>query len=152
MSLKRIKRSDKRGAESVTEEKFTILFKSQFSIGGNELVFHVRTLSLPVVVIVHGNQEANAAASILWDNAFSEQGRIPFQVPDKVVWCKIVDTLNFKWKHECQSNFGLSGTAMMYLAQKLFRQPVSAQSDRLVTWAQFNRETLQNRSFTDRKT
>ena len=37
---------------------------------------------------------------------------------------------------------------MMYLAQKLFRQPVSAQSDRLVTWAQFNRETLQNRSFT----
>jgi len=32
-----------------------------------------QTLSLPVVVIVHGNQEANAAASILWDNAFAEQ-------------------------------------------------------------------------------
>ena len=56
MSLRRIKRSDKRGAESVTEEKFTILFQSQFSVGGNELVFQVRTLSLPVVVIVHGNQ------------------------------------------------------------------------------------------------
>ena len=27
MSLRRIKRSDKRGAESVTEEKFTILFQ-----------------------------------------------------------------------------------------------------------------------------
>ena len=98
MSLKRIKRSDKRGAESVTEEKFTILFKSQFSIGGNELVFQVRTLSLPVVVIVHGNQEANASASILWDNAFAEQGRIPFQIPDKVPWFKIIDTLNHKWK------------------------------------------------------
>ena len=48
-------------------------------MGGNELVFQVRTLSLPVVVIVHGNQEANATASILWDNAFAEQGRIPFQ-------------------------------------------------------------------------
>ncbi len=41
-SLKRIKRSDRRGAESVTEEKFTVLFESQFSVGGNELVFHVK--------------------------------------------------------------------------------------------------------------
>uniref|UniRef100_A0AAR2J324 Signal transducer and activator of transcription n=1 Tax=Pygocentrus nattereri TaxID=42514 RepID=A0AAR2J324_PYGNA len=42
MSLKRIKRSDRRGAESVTEEKFTVLFESQFSVGGNELMFHVK--------------------------------------------------------------------------------------------------------------
>uniref|UniRef100_A0A1A8SIN4 Signal transducer and activator of transcription n=1 Tax=Nothobranchius rachovii TaxID=451742 RepID=A0A1A8SIN4_9TELE len=37
MSLKRIKRSDRRGAESVTEEKFTILFESQFSVGNKVL-------------------------------------------------------------------------------------------------------------------
>lgn len=43
-SLKRIKRSDRRGAESVTEEKFTVLFESQFSVGGNELVFHVKVI------------------------------------------------------------------------------------------------------------
>lgn len=128
-SLKRIKRSDRRGAESVTEEKFTILFESQFSVGGNELVFQVKvklpatsplrgmgkpwascpqvwgwagatgclcrpgvptgdapamphspfrspssrqTLSLPVVVIVHGSQDNNATATVLWDNAFAE--------------------------------------------------------------------------------
>ncbi|KAK7919526.1 hypothetical protein WMY93_010810 [Mugilogobius chulae] len=74
MSLKRIKRSDRRGAESVTEEKFTVLFESQFSVGGNELVFHVKTLSLPVVVIVHGSQDNNATATVLWDNAFAEPG------------------------------------------------------------------------------
>lgn len=45
-SLKRIKRSDRRGAESVTEEKFTILFESQFSVGGNELVFQVKVTLL----------------------------------------------------------------------------------------------------------
>ncbi|XP_027726114.1 signal transducer and activator of transcription 5A-like [Vombatus ursinus] len=72
MSLKRIKRADRRGAESVTEEKFTVLFESQFSIGGNELVFQVKTLSLPVVVIVHGSQDHNATATVLWDNAFAE--------------------------------------------------------------------------------
>ena len=32
MSLRRIKRSDKRGAESVTEEKFTILFQVRMSL------------------------------------------------------------------------------------------------------------------------
>ena len=148
MSLKRIKRSDKRGAESVTEEKFTILFKSQFSIGNNELVFHVRTLSLPVVVIVHGNQEANAAASILWDNAFAETGRIPFQIPDKIPWKNVMETLNYKWRRECQCLFNLSDGACQYLAQKLFRMVLSPNSDRLVTWAMFNRETLPNRSFT----
>ncbi|XP_029401603.1 signal transducer and activator of transcription 5B isoform X2 [Mus pahari] len=77
MSLKRIKRSDRRGAESVTEEKFTILFDSQFSVGGNELVFQVKTLSLPVVVIVHGSQDNNATATVLWDNAFAEPENLP---------------------------------------------------------------------------
>jgi len=72
MSLRRIKRADKRGAECVTEEKFTILFQASFNLG-HDIGVEVRSHSLPVVVIVHGNQEANAAGSILWDNAFSEQ-------------------------------------------------------------------------------
>ncbi|XP_078482928.1 STAT-b protein isoform X2 [Ciona intestinalis] len=148
MSLRRIKRSDKRGAESVTEEKFTILFQSRFSVGGNELVFQVRTLSLPVVVIVHGNQEANAAASILWDNAFAEQGRVPFHIPDKVPWCKLIDTLDYKWKHECHTSRGLTPQAKQYLAHKVFRQNVSSNSDKQISWAQFNREPLPNRNFT----
>ena len=49
-----------------------------------ELNFQVFTLSLPVVVIVHGNQEPQALATITWDNAFAEWGRRPFVVPDKV--------------------------------------------------------------------
>ena len=28
-------------------------------------------MSLPIAVIVHGNQQADAEATILWDNAFS---------------------------------------------------------------------------------
>ena len=31
-----------------------------------------QTLSLPVVVIVHGSQDHNATATVLWDNAFAE--------------------------------------------------------------------------------
>lgn len=84
MQLKKIKRAEKKGTESVMDEKFSLLFQSTFSVGGGELVFHVWTLSLPVVVIVHGNQEPHAWATVTWDNAFSEANRIPFAVPDKV--------------------------------------------------------------------
>ena len=61
MSLRRIKRSERRAADVVTEEKFTVLFDAEFHIGTNELVFDVRTLSQPVVVIVHGNQERSSS-------------------------------------------------------------------------------------------
>lgn len=48
------------------------------------LVCNLQTLSLPVVVIVHGSQDNNATATVLWDNAFAElvswllmEGRFP---------------------------------------------------------------------------
>ncbi|KAK1331180.1 hypothetical protein QTO34_009129 [Cnephaeus nilssonii] len=148
MSLKRIKRSDRRGAESVTEEKFTILFESQFSVGGNELVFQVKTLSLPVVVIVHGSQDNNATATVLWDNAFAESGRVPFAVPDKVLWPQLCEALNMKFKAEVQSNRGLTKENLVFLAQKLFSSSSSHLEDynsMSVSWSQFNRCILQRK-------
>ncbi|KAI4897217.1 hypothetical protein NFI96_015296, partial [Prochilodus magdalenae] len=151
MSLKRIKRSDRRGAESVTEEKFTVLFESQFSVGGNELMFHVKTLSLPVVVIVHGSQDNNATATVLWDNAFSEPGRVPFVVPDKVTWPQLCEALNMKYKSEVQSDRGLSEDNLVFLAQKAFSSSSNNPEDyrnMTMTWSQFNRESLPGRNFT----
>uniref|UniRef100_A0A8C5TRS2 SH2 domain-containing protein n=1 Tax=Malurus cyaneus samueli TaxID=2593467 RepID=A0A8C5TRS2_9PASS len=151
MSLKRIKRSDRRGAESVTEEKFTILFESQFSVGGNELVFQVKTLSLPVVVIVHGSQDNNATATVLWDNAFAEPGRVPFAVPDKVQWPQLCEALNMKFKAEVQSSRGLTKENLVFLAQKLFNSTsnhLEEYSSTTVSWSQFNRENLPGRNYT----
>lgn len=44
MQLKKIKRAEKKGTESVMDEKFSLLFSSQFTVGGGELVFQVRFL------------------------------------------------------------------------------------------------------------
>ncbi|MEJ1285421.1 signal transducer and activator of transcription 5A [Cricetulus griseus] len=151
MSLKRIKRADRRGAESVTEEKFTVLFESQFSVGSNELVFQVKTLSLPVVVIVHGSQDHNATATVLWDNAFAELGRVPFAVPDKVLWPQLCEALNMKFKAEVQSNRGLTKENLVFLAQKLFNSSSSHLEDynsMSVSWSQFNRENLPGWNYT----
>jgi signal transducer and activator of transcription 5B len=42
MSLKKIKRAEKKGTESVMDEKFALLFWSEFSIGNGELNYQVR--------------------------------------------------------------------------------------------------------------
>jgi hypothetical protein len=42
MSLKKIKRAEKKGTESVMDEKFALLFWSEFSIGSGEFSFQVR--------------------------------------------------------------------------------------------------------------
>lgn len=54
-------------------------------------------MSLPVVVIVHGNQEPQSWATITWDNAFAEPNRLPFEVPEFVSWHRMEPTLNQKF-------------------------------------------------------
>lgn len=74
-------------------------------------------MSLPVVVIVHGNQEPQSWATITWDNAFSEISRIPFNVVDRVNWSRMAAALNTKFT--CQTGRGLTNDNLYYLC-KLF--------------------------------
>jgi len=59
MQLQKMKRAEKKGTESVMDEKSALLFQSKFAIGHGDLVFSVWALSLPVAVIVHGVQEVS---------------------------------------------------------------------------------------------
>ncbi|KAL8599781.1 hypothetical protein ACOMHN_040491 [Nucella lapillus] len=145
MQLKKIQRSDKKGSEAVTEEKFCILFQSDFNVGGNDLVFQVWTLSLPVVVTVHGNQECNAMATVLWDNAFSEPGRLPFTVPEQVPWPMLGEQLSRKFKQN--TGRGLNQDSLDYLGSKIFGAQADC-SQTMISWKQFNKDELQDRNFT----
>ncbi|XP_049884106.1 signal transducer and activator of transcription 5B isoform X2 [Pectinophora gossypiella] len=150
MQLRKIKRAEKKGTESVMDEKLTLLFQSEFNVGGGELVFQVWTLSLPVVVIVHGNQEPHGWATVTWDNAFSPQGRVPFQVPDKVTWLQLAETLRIKF---CSQTGGdLTEDNLRFLAEKIFRTslPINAMelNAMTVSWTQFCKDALPERTFT----
>lgn len=131
------------------DEKFSLLFQSQFSVGGGELVFQVWTLSLPVVVIVHGNQEPHAWATVTWDNAFAEPGRVPFVVPDKVPWGQVAEALNMKFRSA--TGRSLTEDNLRFLAEKAFRSGNPSGQDYsslLLSWAQFCKEPLPERNFT----
>merc|ERR1712141_199485 len=149
LQLKKIKRTEKKGTESVMDEKFAVLFWTEFTVG--DLKFQLWTLSLPVVVIVHGNQEPQALATVTWDNAFAEWGRRPFVVPDKVTWGQVSNALNMKWTHACGSK--LTEENLYYLACKAFRNnnlPMNTEEiNKLVlSWPLFCKEALPDRNFT----
>ncbi|XP_043822854.1 signal transducer and activator of transcription 6 isoform X1 [Dromiciops gliroides] len=149
--LKKIKRCERKGTESVTEEKCAVLFSTSFTLGPNNLTFHLQALSLPLVVIVHGNQDNNAKATILWDNAFSEMDRIPFMVAERVPWEKMCETLNLKFMAEVGTSQGLLPEHFLFLAQKIFNDNslnMETFQNRSVSWAQFNKEILLGRGFT----
>ncbi|KAM9672415.1 signal transducer and activator of transcription 6 isoform 2-T2 [Trichechus inunguis] len=149
--LKKIKRCERKGTESVTEEKCAVLFSTSFTLGPNKLPIQLQVLSLPLVVIVHGNQDNNAKATILWDNAFSETERVPFVVAERVPWEKMCETLNLKFMAEVGTNRGLLPEHFLFLAQKIFNDnslSMEAFQHRSVSWSQFNKEILLGRGFT----
>ncbi|XP_067302182.1 signal transducer and activator of transcription 6 [Pseudorasbora parva] len=150
MSIRKIKRADRKGSESVTEEKFALLFTTEITITGCETPFGIQTITLPVVVIVHGSQEINAIATVIWDCAFSEPNRIPFVVPERVPWKQMCEALSSKFMSEVQTPRGLDRYHLHFLAQKIFDQPDISEdlSNMPVSWAQFNKEVLPGRNFT----
>ncbi|XP_064396958.1 signal transducer and activator of transcription 5B-like [Halichondria panicea] len=148
MQLRRIKRnSDKKSNEMVTEEKFTLLFRTQFAVGGGELEINVRTCSLPVVVIVHVTQQPQAEATIFWDDAFAESSREPFQVPVSVSWPQLSEALNCYF--HAQTGRGLTPQNLDYLGRKLLGiSPEEDLSQKIVTRQQVCKDQMRGRSFT----
>lgn len=68
---------------------------------------------------MHGNQDPHAWATVTWDNAFAEPGRVPFNVPDKVPWRNVAEALNMKFS--AATGRGLSEESLTFLAEKAFR-------------------------------
>lgn len=141
------KHMEKKGAEGVSDQKFALYFQSSFTIGGGELAFTVWTISLPVVVTVHTSQDADAWATVSWDNAFSEKGRSSFSVPESVPWCKVAEMLNMKIA--AATGRGLTDDNVKFLAGKAFRSVnILHSNDSLLTWSQFGKDNLPDRNFT----
>lgn len=70
------------------------------------------------------------------------QGRVPFTVPDKVLWPQLCETLNMKYKAEMHSSRGLSEDNLVFLAQKAFTSCSNNPDDyrdMTISWPQFNR-------------
>jgi len=163
MQLKKIKRTEKKGTESVMDEKFVLLIYTAFRVADDsfwpntnsdqassqvkrgDLLFNLLAFSLPVVVIVHGNQEPHAWATITWHNAFAVPDEVLYKVPDRVTWRELGGVLSEKFS-SCAGR-SLSKQNLKYLAGKVYRNTVDDE-EVLISWNQFSKESLADRSFT----
>ncbi|XP_061661878.1 signal transducer and activator of transcription 6 isoform X6 [Syngnathoides biaculeatus] len=121
MSIKKIKRADRKGSESVTEEKFALLFSTEITITGCDTPYRIQMISLPVVVIVHGSQDNNALATIIWDCAFSEPEVLPGRLFTFWQWFEGVMDLTKKQLRTYWSDgliFGFIGKQHLHLILK----------------------------------
>uniref|UniRef100_A0AAV2LYN6 Signal transducer and activator of transcription n=1 Tax=Knipowitschia caucasica TaxID=637954 RepID=A0AAV2LYN6_KNICA len=149
MSIRKIKRAERKGSECVTEEKFALLFSGEIHITGWDYPYSIHAISVPIVVIVHGSQDINAMATVLWDCAFAEPNREPFVVPERVPWRQMCNMLNVKFTSEVNTRHSLNEYNLLFLAQKIFdKHDICDFSNMFVSWSQFNKETLPGRSFT----
>lgn len=149
MSIKKIKRAERKGSECVTEEKFALLFSGEIHVTGCDYPYSIHVISVPIVVIVHGSQDINAMATIIWDCAFAEPDRMPFVVPERVPWRQMCNTLNVKFTSEVNTQHNLNNYNLLFLAQKIFdKHDICDFNNMFVSWSQFNKETLPGRPFT----
>lgn len=144
LHLKNIKRaSDKGSSKRVMEEKVAFLFRMTVVINNSPIT--VSTLSSPVVVIVHVNQEPQACATIMWDNAFSEIGRDLFVVPDRVPWIKLSEALYLNCFAETKRGFTDSNRYFLY--EKFFPNH-NMIPEAEISWTKFCKDELPGFPFT----
>lgn len=140
MQLKKVKRGDKSGEDKIVDEKFSLFFQAKINVG--DMVFAVWAMSLPVVVISHAKQQIDALATVIWDNAFSELYRVPFEEPEKVKWSQLAEVLNLKFT--TSTGRGLTPDNLHFLSEKLLKQhlefPISP--DHEITRAQFCKDLI----------
>merc|ERR1719336_2607590 len=146
LQLKDFKR-EPRDSRSIHEQKFAILFSTEVKVGND--TWTLRTMSLPVIINVHGTQELQSRATILWDNGLSLSGRKPFQVDEEVSWQRLGEVLSRYWKAECGGE--LTEENLHFLACKALRNDNLSKhnfNEEIISWRLFAKDLLEGEQFT----
>ncbi|KAI1708376.1 STAT protein, DNA binding domain-containing protein [Ditylenchus destructor] len=107
--------------QTATDQKYALLFHiTPFQLG-NLGKFDVWTLSLPLMVTVHGSQDCDAQGVILWQRAFSSVNRTSMGSDDvaAVSWSDLSQVLRHKFSLFTGAHRALSESDLNYLAEKL---------------------------------
>ncbi|XP_062862473.1 signal transducer and activator of transcription 1-like isoform X1 [Trichomycterus rosablanca] len=127
----------------IMEELHSISFETHLNQPG--LSVHIKTTSLPVVVISHINQMPSAWASILWFNMLcTEYQNLGFFLnPPPVKWGELVKVLS--WQFSSITKRGLNAEQLNMLADKLLGPDARGNPDELIYWNKFSRGAANER-------
>ncbi|CAJ0579541.1 unnamed protein product, partial [Mesorhabditis spiculigera] len=128
---------------AATDQKYALLFHiSPFQLG-NLGKFDVWTMSLPLMVTVHGSQDCDAQGAILWQRAFNSvnraQGACDIQ---HVAWQDLAEVLKHKFVLFTGSRRTLSDSDLNYLYEKFYVP--NSQDNKPLTFGRFAKERLRD--------
>ncbi|VDK71707.1 unnamed protein product [Onchocerca ochengi] len=107
-------------SQTATDQKYALLFHiTPFQLG-NLGKFDVWTLSLPIMVTVHGSQDCDAQGAILWQRAFSDVNRTTLSSEiSSVPWKELAQVLRHKFAISTGAERVISDSDLSYMAEKL---------------------------------
>ncbi|CAD5219374.1 unnamed protein product [Bursaphelenchus okinawaensis] len=127
--------------QTATDQKYALLFHiSPFQLG-NLGKFDVWTLSLPLMVTVHGSQDCDAQGVIMWQRAFSSVTRTSVNEDiAAVTWKDLSQVLRHKFNLFTGTRRPLNESDLNYLAEKLIVQP--GPEPKPITFHRFAKQNL----------
>ncbi|KJH48634.1 STAT protein, DNA binding domain protein [Dictyocaulus viviparus] len=130
-------------AQAATDQKYALLFHiSPFQLG-NLGKFDVWTLSLPIMVTVHGSQDCDAQGAIIWHRAFASVSRSPGTTDiTAVAWKDLAHVLQHKFTLFTGARRQLSDSDLNYLSEKLLLPNVPDQKP--ITFHRFAKQNLRD--------
>uniref|UniRef100_A0A914W282 Signal transducer and activator of transcription n=1 Tax=Plectus sambesii TaxID=2011161 RepID=A0A914W282_9BILA len=133
---------DVKNPTTATDQKYALLFHiSPFQLG-NLGKFDVWTLSLPLMVTVHGSQDCDAQAAILWQRAFGSVHRSNASSEVMAVsWPQLAEMLKYKFSRFTGALKPLSEADLAYLGEKMLGQ-LSVGDSKPITFQRFAKQNL----------
>lgn len=124
-------------AEGIVEKPTALLARASIHYGVTQ--YHLFQLSMPIVVIVHNNQDQIAWAAAIWDSVFCSPND-PYNKVEQGSWHALANAINAKFKKDVTR--GLTEENMEFLYWKLTSSDLQANPDPIITWTQFARDRL----------
>lgn len=145
IQLRNVKRPDRgRNEELVTDQKFAFVFFTTINICNRPIPLKV--ISLPVILTSQTSQEIMAKGTLIWDAAYSDEGRTPFQYREMVTWREVAAVLNALFQQF--TGRGLSEDHLHYLAKMAFRERNNLNfNDMVISEKQLIKDKLPQRDF-----
>uniref|UniRef100_A0A158R3S0 Signal transducer and activator of transcription n=1 Tax=Syphacia muris TaxID=451379 RepID=A0A158R3S0_9BILA len=128
--------------QTATDQRYALLFHiSPFQLG-NLGKFDVWTLSLPLMVTVHGSQDCDAQGSILWQRAFSNNRSAISSDIKAVSWSELANILRHKFTLYTGARRGISDSDLNYMAEKFM--VTGTVDNKPITFQRFAKENLRD--------
>ncbi|CAN99759.1 Signal transducer and activator of transcription 1 [Caenorhabditis elegans] len=132
--------------QAATDQKYALLFFiTPFQMGNlsKEEQFDVWTLSLPIMVTVHGSQDCDAQVAILWHRAFASISRNPNTTDvTAVTWDNLAIMLRNKFSLFTGARRPLSDSDLAYLSEKMLMPNVADQKP--ITFHRFAKQAMRD--------